>query len=74
MIEILDHFGNPCILCKCFVEYTDRDMPMSLKPYGIANDSYSSTEDQCLVTCLKDTVSVWNFLFWKIKLYWIYFY
>ncbi|VDN81352.1 unnamed protein product [Brugia pahangi] len=42
-------------MCKCFVEYTDRDMPISLKPYGVANDSYSSTEDQCLVTCLKDT-------------------
>uniref|UniRef100_A0A1I7W120 Apple domain-containing protein n=1 Tax=Loa loa TaxID=7209 RepID=A0A1I7W120_LOALO len=42
-------------MCKCFVEYTDRDMPISFKPYGVANDSYSSTEDQCLVTCLKDT-------------------
>ncbi|VIO87502.1 Uncharacterized protein BM_BM6373 [Brugia malayi] len=50
-----NHFGNPCVMCKCFVEYTDRDMPISLKPYGVANDSYSSTEDQCLVTCLKDT-------------------
>ncbi|VDK81497.1 unnamed protein product [Litomosoides sigmodontis] len=49
-----NHFGNPCVLCKCFVEYTDRDMPISLKPYGIANDSYSSTEDQCLATCLRD--------------------
>uniref|UniRef100_A0A0R3S0T9 Apple domain-containing protein n=1 Tax=Elaeophora elaphi TaxID=1147741 RepID=A0A0R3S0T9_9BILA len=55
LIEISDHFGNPCVLCKCFVEYTDRDMPVPFKPYGIANDSYSSTEDQCLVTCLKDT-------------------
>ncbi|CAG9532602.1 unnamed protein product [Cercopithifilaria johnstoni] len=58
IIEAYDqpnHFGNPCVLCKCFVEYTDRDMPISLKPYGAANNSYSSTEDQCLVTCLKDT-------------------
>ncbi|VDK88845.1 unnamed protein product [Onchocerca ochengi] len=58
IIEAYDrpnHFGNPCMLCKCFVEYTDRDMPISFNPYAVAKDSYSSTEDQCLVTCFKDT-------------------
>uniref|UniRef100_A0A915PIL8 Apple domain-containing protein n=1 Tax=Setaria digitata TaxID=48799 RepID=A0A915PIL8_9BILA len=50
-----NHFGNPCVLCKCFVEYTDRDLPITLKPYGVAIDGYSTTEDQCLATCLKDS-------------------
>ncbi|KAM3725385.1 Hemocytin [Dirofilaria immitis] len=49
-----NHFGNPCVVCKCFVQYKDRDMPISFKPYGVAYDGYSSTEDQCLVTCLND--------------------
>ncbi|VDM96645.1 unnamed protein product [Thelazia callipaeda] len=49
-----NHFGNPCVLCKCFVMYTDRDKPLSSVPYGVAKDGYDSTEDQCLSTCLKD--------------------
>ncbi|VDM38209.1 unnamed protein product [Toxocara canis] len=50
-----DHFSNPCTLCKCFIEYTHRDQPIAVKPYGVAEDPYDSTEDRCLATCLQDS-------------------
>uniref|UniRef100_A0A915BI56 Apple domain-containing protein n=1 Tax=Parascaris univalens TaxID=6257 RepID=A0A915BI56_PARUN len=49
-----NHFGNPCVLCHCFIEYTDRDQPTGIKPFGVAENPYNSTEDRCLVTCLRD--------------------
>ncbi|CAJ0584803.1 unnamed protein product, partial [Mesorhabditis spiculigera] len=49
-----NHFGLPCRLCRCFVEYTDRDMRIPIKPYAMALNGYDSTEDRCLATCLID--------------------
>ncbi|KAK0398308.1 hypothetical protein QR680_002527 [Steinernema hermaphroditum] len=49
-----NHFGNPCSLCKCFVEYTDRDLALPGKPYKVAAEGYETTEDQCLALCLQD--------------------
>uniref|UniRef100_A0A914Z9I7 Apple domain-containing protein n=1 Tax=Panagrolaimus superbus TaxID=310955 RepID=A0A914Z9I7_9BILA len=49
-----NHFGNPCYLCECFVEYTDRDQALASIPYKIALNGYDTTEDQCLATCLRD--------------------
>uniref|UniRef100_A0AC34GUB3 Uncharacterized protein n=1 Tax=Panagrolaimus sp. ES5 TaxID=591445 RepID=A0AC34GUB3_9BILA len=51
-----NHFGNPCYLCECFVEYTDRDQALASVPYKIALNGYDTTEDQCLATCLRDEV------------------
>ncbi|CAJ0959414.1 unnamed protein product, partial [Mesorhabditis belari] len=48
------HFGQPCQLCRCFVEYTDRDMRIPMRPYAMAFNGYESTEDRCLATCLID--------------------
>ncbi|TMS37885.1 hypothetical protein L596_004725 [Steinernema carpocapsae] len=49
-----NHFGNPCTLCKCFVEYTDRDLALPGKPYKVVSEGYETTEDQCLALCLQD--------------------
>ncbi|PAV65753.1 hypothetical protein WR25_19708 [Diploscapter pachys] len=49
-----NHFGNPCYLCKCFVEYTDRDVRVPIRPYAMALDGYDSTEDRCLASCARD--------------------
>uniref|UniRef100_A0A7E4VCI8 Apple domain-containing protein n=1 Tax=Panagrellus redivivus TaxID=6233 RepID=A0A7E4VCI8_PANRE len=49
-----NHFGNPCYLCDCFVEYTDRDQALASVPYKIALNGYDTTEDQCLAMCLND--------------------
>ncbi|CAD6194675.1 unnamed protein product [Caenorhabditis auriculariae] len=49
-----NHFGNPCYLCKCFVEYTDRDVGVPVRPYAMALDGYDSTEDRCLASCSRD--------------------
>ncbi|VDP23914.1 unnamed protein product [Heligmosomoides polygyrus] len=51
---LLDHFGDPCYLCRCFVEYTDRDVAVPIRPYAMAADGYDTTEDRCLATCLRD--------------------
>ncbi|CAI4223494.1 unnamed protein product [Auanema sp. JU1783] len=48
------HWGNPCYLCKCFIEYTDRDVASHIRPYAMAADGYDSTEDRCLATCQRD--------------------
>ncbi|KAK5977178.1 Apple domain-containing protein [Trichostrongylus colubriformis] len=49
-----NHFGDPCYLCRCFVEYTDRDVAIPIRPYAMAADGYDSTEDRCLATCRRD--------------------
>uniref|UniRef100_A0A1I7ZQ77 Apple domain-containing protein n=1 Tax=Steinernema glaseri TaxID=37863 RepID=A0A1I7ZQ77_9BILA len=49
-----NHFGNPCSLCKCFVEYTDRDLALPGKPYKVAAEGYDTTEDRCLALCLQE--------------------
>ncbi|KAF7639891.1 Apple domain-containing protein [Meloidogyne graminicola] len=48
------HFGAPCQLCECFVEYTDRDMNVFSQPYNVAINSYEATEDRCLAACQND--------------------
>nr|CAD2180410.1 unnamed protein product [Meloidogyne enterolobii] len=48
------HFGAPCQLCECFVEYTDRDMNIYTQPYNVAINSYEATEDRCLAACQND--------------------
>ncbi|WKY03296.1 hypothetical protein Q1695_004777 [Nippostrongylus brasiliensis] len=48
------HFGDPCYLCRCFVEYTDRDVGVPERPYAMAANGYDSTEDRCLATCRRD--------------------
>uniref|UniRef100_A0A0K0DHH1 Apple domain-containing protein n=1 Tax=Angiostrongylus cantonensis TaxID=6313 RepID=A0A0K0DHH1_ANGCA len=50
----LDHFGDPCYLCRCFVKYSDRDVDVSYRPYAMAVDGYDTTEDRCLATCRRD--------------------
>ncbi|KJH48524.1 hypothetical protein DICVIV_05374 [Dictyocaulus viviparus] len=54
LICFIDHFGDPCYLCRCFVEYTDRDVTVSYEPYAMAVDGYDTTEDRCLATCRRD--------------------
>ncbi|XGW26544.1 hypothetical protein V3C99_007280 [Haemonchus contortus] len=49
-----NHFGDPCYLCRCFVEYTDRDVAIPIRPYAMAADGYDTTEDRCLATCRRD--------------------
>uniref|UniRef100_A0A1I8AXZ1 Apple domain-containing protein n=1 Tax=Meloidogyne hapla TaxID=6305 RepID=A0A1I8AXZ1_MELHA len=51
---IAHHFGAPCQLCECFVEYTDRDMNIYTQPYNMAINSYEATEDRCLAACQND--------------------
>uniref|UniRef100_A0A915EEU1 Apple domain-containing protein n=1 Tax=Ditylenchus dipsaci TaxID=166011 RepID=A0A915EEU1_9BILA len=46
-----NHFGAPCKLCECFIEYTDRDVAIPSIPYKVARNPYDSTEDRCLATC-----------------------
>ncbi|CAI5449384.1 unnamed protein product [Caenorhabditis angaria] len=50
-----NHFGNPCYLCRCFVQYTDRDVAVPIRPYAMAIDGYDTTEDRCLATCQRDS-------------------
>lgn len=52
----IDHFGNTCKLCDCFVYYTDRDVTTASVPYKSVHNPYESTEDRCLATCLNDPV------------------
>ncbi|CAD5207757.1 unnamed protein product [Bursaphelenchus okinawaensis] len=50
-----NHFGEPCALCGCFIEYTDRDVGMGRMPFKVASHSYDITEDKCLAGCLQDS-------------------
>lgn len=52
----LDHFGDTCWLCECFVEYTDRDVALPSVPYKVVEEPYEATEDRCLATCINDEV------------------
>ncbi|KAH7729598.1 Protein Y37A1B.7 [Aphelenchoides avenae] len=50
-----NHFGNPCTLCECFIEYTDRDVALPSVPYKVAAKPYDITEDKCLSLCMDDS-------------------